>query len=277
MTTMTKHGQHLTEEQLVAHYYADDAARERAAAEQHIAGCAECAGRLAGLRAFLCAVEAPEAPERAESYGADVWGRLRAHLPEKPEKESRGWFGIGAQRWALGGALATVIVAAFFLGRWIQPKPQPPTAANAAAAREQVRERILLVALSDHMDRSQMVLVELANASATGGKVDISAEQSRAEDLVDASRLYRQTAAREGDLATANVLDELERTLLDIAHGPSQLDDAALKQIQQRIEAQGLIFKVRVIGSKVKSEQRSQSRSGMKDESNQQSRPRKQT
>src|SRR5205085_8970160 len=124
-----------------------------------------------------------------------------------------------------------------------------------------------------HLGRSQMVLVELANASSSGGPVDISAEQSRAEDLVDASRLYRQTAAKEGDLATANVLDELERTLLDIANGPSQLDGAALKRVQQRIEAQGLIFKVRVIGSKVKREQRPRQRSGMKDESNQQSRP----
>ena len=275
---MNMKNEHLTEEQLVAHHYGDDGPRERAWSQQHIAGCAECAGRLAGLRAFLGAVVAPEAPERGESYGADVWGRLRAHLPEKLQKESR-WFGIGAQRWALGGALAAVIVAAFFLGRWVQPKP-PTTATTTVthpATQEKVRERILLVALSDHMERSQMVLVELANASATGGPVDISAEQGRAEDLVDASRLYRQTAAKEGDLATANVLDELERTLLDIAHGPSQLDDAALKRVQQRIEAQGLIFKVRVMGSKVKREQRPQERPGMKDESNQQSRPRKQT
>src|SRR5438105_15629190 len=101
---MTTKKRHLTEEQLVAHYYHDDDARERFAAEQHVADCAECAQRLAGLRAFLGAVEAPEVPERGETYGADVWGRLRAHLPAKPARESKGWFGIAPQRWALGGA-----------------------------------------------------------------------------------------------------------------------------------------------------------------------------
>src|SRR5438067_7691663 len=97
-----------------------------------------------------------------------------------------------------------------------------------------------------------MGLIELANAPTTRGPVDISAEQRSAEDLVDASRLYRQTAAEAGDIATANVLDELERTLLDIAHGPSKLGEAELKQMQRRIEAQGLIFKVRVVGSRAR-------------------------
>src|SRR5205823_944271 len=101
-------------------------------------------------------------------------------------------------------------------------------------------------------------------------------EQHSAEDLVDASRLYRQTAAEAGDIATANVLDELERTLLDIAHGPSKLGETELKQMQQRIEAQGLIFKVRVVGSRARHAQRAQTGTGMRNESKQQSGPRKQ-
>jgi len=75
------------------------------------------------------------------------------------------------------------------------------------------------------------------------------------------------------DLGT--LLDELERTLLDIAHSPSQLEGPELKRIQQRIEARGLIFKVRVVESKVRREQLPHRDQGMKNESKQ-AEPRKQ-
>jgi hypothetical protein len=44
-------------------------------------------------------------------------------------------------------------------------------------------------------------------------------------------------------------LDELERTLLEIVHSPAQLSAAELERIRQRIEARGILFKIRVIGS----------------------------
>jgi len=267
-----KNDMHLTEEQLVAHHYGDDSGRERATAEKHLAACAECAARLGELRAFLSAVIAPEAPERAQAYGSEVWDRIRAHLPEQPEP--RPWFGLLPQRWAAAGAVAALLVAAFLVGRFVRG-PEAPTPTATQGAPVAVRERVLLVALSDHLEKSQMVLVELANAPTQAGPVDISAEQQRAEQLVDSSRLYRQTAHAVGDTATESLLEELERTLLDIAHSPSQLQGPELKRIQQRIEARGLLFKVRVIGSKVRRELPRKG-SGMKDGTTPQSQPRKQ-
>jgi anti-sigma factor RsiW len=261
--------EHLSEERLIAHHYGDEDARSRAQAEQHLAACPACAAQLTEISALLGVVVAPEPPARDDAYGTEVWNRIRAHLPEQPE--GRSWFGW-PQRWAAAAAVAALIVAAFLVGRYAQPPSNQPVAQQSSG---QIRERVLLVALGDHLDRSQMVLVEIANAPTNGGPVDISAEQQRAEDLVDASRLYRQTAQSVGDNATAKVLDELERTLLDIAHSPSQLDQADLKRIQERIESQGLIFKVRVIGAKVKQEQRPH-HPGMKDESDPQSQSRKQ-
>ena len=115
----------------------------------------------------------------------------------------------------------------------------------------QARERILLVAVSDHLDRSQMLLIELEHAGGKG-PVDIASEKKRAEDLVASNRLYRQTAAHAGDTGLENVLEELERTLLQIAHSPSELTPAELDGIQQQIETQGILFKVRVIRSQVR-------------------------
>src|SRR5437660_203031 len=72
------------------------------------------------------------------------------------------------------------------------------------------------------------------------------------------SRLLQfPTATRTGDSTLVNVLDELERVLVEIAHSPAQLSSAQLNEIQQRIEARGILFKVRVIGSQVREREKS--------------------
>ena len=86
--------------------------------------------------------------------------------------------------------------------------------------------------------------------NAPGG--DISAEQRWAEDLVAASRLYRQDAVAAGEHAVASVLDELERSLLEIVHSPSRATAASLDQIRRRIDAAALLFKVRVLGDELR-------------------------
>ena len=96
-----------------------------------------------------------------------------------------------------------------------------------------------------------MVLVELANTR-PDGRVNIASERSRAEELVNANRLYRQTAENVGDRAVASVLEDLERVLQEIAHSPSDLSSAELAALQKRIESKGILFKVRIIGSQVR-------------------------
>jgi hypothetical protein len=123
-----------------------------------------------------------------------------------------------------------------------------------AANDAQAHERVLLVAVGDYLERSQMVLIELANA-APRGSLDISAEQERAGDLVTESRLYRQTAARTGDTAVASVLEDLDRVLLDIANGPSKVTPGELEKLRQRLESEGILFKIRVLGSNVRNQE----------------------
>src|SRR5262249_16567343 len=121
-------------------------------------------------------------------------------------------------------------------------------------------ERVLLVAVGDYLDRSQMVLVELANTNARGA-LDISSEQERAQDLVSEARLYRQTAAATGNASVTRILDELERVLVDIGHGPAQLSPAELDKLRKRLEAEGILFKIRVVNSNVRNREASDSAS----------------
>jgi hypothetical protein len=237
---------HLTEEQLVWFYYGEEDGR--AAAEQHFAECAQCRASFAELeRSLNLITEALPAAERDENYGASVWARL----PLERRRASGGfWAGLFMpRRWALAGAMAVLVVAAFVAGRfWPYSQPQTQIAQPVPA---QVRERVLLVAVGDHLDRSQMVLLEIVN-SKPDAEVDISAEQQSAQELVSANRLYRQTAARAGDAGVARVLDELERVLLEIANGPSRLSPDEFEELRKRVEAQGILFKVRVIDSRIK-------------------------
>jgi len=247
---------HLTEEELVQHYYKDE--DDAAASDTHLRECSTCREEFEKLSTTLDAMSAFEVPERDEKYGEEVWNRIRAHLPEQ---EPRRWFAWPqTRRWVAAGVMAGLLIAAFLLGR--VSKPTSLTGPTDIAQKDAGREKkVLLVALGDHLDRSQMILVELTHASHTDD-LDISSEQERAEELLAANRLYRQAAVRSGDADVAAVLDELERVLTEVAHEPSKLDGAELQAMQQRIEAKGILFKVRVIGSKVRGDEQRPEKQG---------------
>jgi hypothetical protein len=85
--------------------------------------------------------------------------------------------------------------------------------------------------------------------------LDISFEQERATNLLGENRLYRQSAAGAGDAMVAGVLDELERVLLEIEHAPSKISPAELDELRLRLRAEGILFKLRVLGSNVRSQE----------------------
>jgi hypothetical protein len=273
---------HLTEEQLVLYHYGDAERDDAGRIEEHLHACAACQADLDGIRRALTAVDALYVPDRGDGYGADVWARLQPSLGQAtgPWWERVAVF-FAPRRLALAGAVAALIVAAFVAGRVVpsthtaapsattaaaasgSPTASPSPAAatpgttspaapqQATADRELVRERILLVAVGDHLERSQIALVELVN-SHSGPTVDISGERNLARDLVTENRLYRQAALTTGEPGVASVLDDLERVLVEIANSPSTMTGEEFNQVRKRIEQQGIIFKVRVFGDSVR-------------------------
>jgi hypothetical protein len=195
-------------------------------------------------------LEAMPVPERGPEYGQQVWERIEHRLPVNglPVRAPRVWF---PWRWAAAAGFAMLLIAAFLAGRFFPWTPQPQATASNEFASAQVRERVLRAAVGDYLERSQVVLVELANASPKDA-LDITAEQERAADLVTENRLYRQTADRTGDAAVAGLLEELERALLEITHAPSRISPEELETLRQRLEAEGILFKIRVLGTNVR-------------------------
>lgn len=237
---------HATEEDLILRYYAE--AEAPAGLTAHLAECDACREAEEALRLTLTAADGLRVPERGERYGAEVWARLAPRLQEDDRRARPLRF--PARRGFLAFlATAAALFVAFQAGRhWPQEAPVPSPSPRTASA--PVRERVLLVAVGDHLRRSQMVLVELVNAT-EAGPLNVSAEQEQARNLVADSRLYRRTASSAGETGVASVLDDLERVLVEIANGPSTLSSRELQDLRKRIESKGILFKVKVLGSQV--------------------------
>jgi hypothetical protein len=255
---------HLTDDDLVLHYYGELSASEERSAAAHLASCAACRGELTRLQRVLGAIDehALAPADLPDGFERTVWARLEPNL----QRDRRGWWAwlvLSPAPMALAAAVIVLVGAAFFAGRMFPPASTPGDVATASRTPEQVRERILLIDLGEHLDRSQMVLVELVSAEGEGD-VDISGERARAEELVAANRLYRQTAMETGDTAVREFLDELERVLVDVAASPEHVSSKDLDEVQRRIESRNLLFKVRVVSSEVRERQKETLRKGQR-------------
>jgi hypothetical protein len=226
--------EHVTEEQLILHYYGEP---DGCDVDGHLAMCPGCRSQYTRLQQVLNVVDIP-VPERDSEYEERVWDRLS---PKLGVRRRLAWW--APRKWAAITAMAALVVVAFVAGRY-----SPPVQTTTTASQPAVRERVLVVAVGDHLERSQMVLVELKNLP-DGKKVDITDEQEFAAGLLSANRLYRQTARTTGDEGLASILEDLERVLLEVVHSPSTISSAELEEIRHRIESQGLLFKMRVVGS----------------------------
>lgn len=233
---------HPKEDDLILLYYGEGGVP--LAVEAHLAACPACAEAFAALRADLSSIPEDPVPARGEDYGPRVWRTLQARLGSRPAARR-----APAVRWWAPAALAASLVAAFLAGRHFPPRSSP------APIPEQARDRIFVVMVGDHLERSEMVLLEVANAEGND-PVDVRSAQESAENLVAANRLFRLSAGRAGEPGVATVLDELERVLLEVAHGPSQLGPEERAQLRRRIESGDLLFRVRVLESTMRSKEK---------------------
>lgn len=237
---------HLTEEDFILHYYGET--EDSGPVEQHLAACTECRAAYGSLERLLNVMDGVPAPERAAGYEAEVWRRLRAAGLRTPIWRRP------LVRWpAVALAAASVLVAVVLIRR---PAPQPVVSraqTQQHLATVAFQRQILDLAVGDYLDRSEIVLTELANAS-TAHTLDISVDQELAIDLLAECRLYHQTAVRAGDAAVAGVLDELERLLLEIAHAPSRLAPSQVEELQQRLRSERVLFRIRDLRSAVRNQ-----------------------
>lgn len=236
--------EHPTEETLVLLHYGEAGDPEAVA---HLVTCEECQAEAARLASVLSMVEVP-VPEPDAGFELRTWDRLAWRLRGARRNERRfPWIAAAAALFVI--ALAT----ALWIGR---PGPAPDTsriAATAPPAVEPRGDRVLLLVVSHHLDRTERVLLELARTPASG---DLSTGRMSAGDLAAANRLYR-LAASDRDPRLAALLEELEPILVELSNAGDDLTAEDLQSLQKRIEDRGLIFKLRVSGARVRGQKAS--------------------
>ena len=242
---------HLTEEQLIEYGYGEG---DKVLIEEHFAVCNECNKSYAALQADLNEIGLPTPPQRDQSYGQNIWERLQHQLPIY-EKPHRNWLGRGLWRCLSYAAAAALLLTSAFVGGRLWERNQAHTAATnqAAPAPPPVPhspQRVVVVVLSDHLDRSERLLVELKHVDADSTEM-VSPLRDEARSLLDANRICRQKAKQDEDPALTGALDHLDRLLTELANQPGGLNKATITRLQDEINKDGLLFEVRVLRSRI--------------------------
>lgn len=232
---------HLTEEQLVEHYFSEGV--NRVVVETHLRICGRCEQAYEEISNVL-GVSAPEPPAHEPGYGNRLWQSIQAPLRPYPAKPKRSFFSW--PRLVLATACLLGLAAAFFGGAlWQRFRIHPSVATNSS----QAKERVVLFILDDHLDRSERLLVQLSHAGGENGEPDNSL-QAEARQLLPDNRLYRQAISASHDPIMAAALDHLERVLLEVANSPNKLNSADIERIEQEMNTDSLLFQIRVLRAK---------------------------
>ncbi len=243
---------------------------DAAVVERHLEACRQCRDEYAALERVLGLVETglvtSHVPEPAASYERQVWMNVERRIAEDANRpwwmfwRAEGFvFGVGGHglvpQLALAATIALLLAGSFAIDQAVRPKSpvvpvgtSPSRVAAAPEAAGNARGRVLYAAVGEHLQRSELMLVEFNNVDADG-QIDLTPQQEWAEDLVSENRLYRQSAAEAGEAQMVSMLDDLERVLLEVAHAPERADGEELQRLRTRLDTQDLLFKVRVAGA----------------------------
>lgn len=244
---MTTHErEHPTEDELVLLFYGDTSADDERRLAAHIETCADCQPVWREIKGSLAAVDAAGIPEPPADFERVMWAKVQREIGDL-QPATQWW---SPRFWVPAVSLA-VVVLAVTIGPavWNASRTvDTTTGVGATGATATQPERALLVAMDEHLERSELLLVELMNA-------DEGVEPSAADDLLLSSRLYRQTAAHTGHVELASMLEDLERVLVEIARGPKEMKKDDLDALRTRITDEDLLFKVRVVTDEVRKRQ----------------------
>jgi len=254
---------HISDEDLLLDYYDEATPEQHAEMRAHVETCAECQALDRELRAVLALVDSEPVPDAPPGFEREMWARLEplvsgfsrtneVRLKADTTRADTTW-SFELPRWALAASVAALAVGSFALGR-VWDTPTTPARVSTADARE-LGERMLRSEVEEHLERSQRVFVELVNAD-DSAPVLLASDRERAADLVAAGRLYRRSAEEMGDADTRDLLEDVERVLVEIANGPEVESSNDLSEVRARITDQDLIFRLRVMTAGMQARER---------------------
>ncbi|MDA8017649.1 MAG: hypothetical protein MPN21_09400 [Thermoanaerobaculia bacterium] len=249
--------------ELVSHLYGD--ADDPEAVEAALERSDELRRAFEEFHRTLELVDSEPVPTRPSDYGLNLWQEIESRLddaerpapiltfPGSKRSERIRWFGLAA-------AAVVLLGVGFWLGRLqtVPPVEVPQLVENQggelSALSSRARELLLVAELSDHLGRSERLLMELAN-DIDRNPTEAELERVWATELLVSNRLCRRAAESAGQTRIARLLTELEPLLLELAHADSGLStdqtNAERIELRRRVDERGLLLKVRVTGRRL--------------------------
>ena len=228
---------HLTEEQLIEHYLGEGG--NRVVVETHLRICSRCEQAYEEICNAM-GVRAPEPPPREPDTASESGSQFEGSCCRSRQSRRAATFSWPSLCWPV---LACSDLPQRLSGDRYGKDAQASIAATNPA---QQKERVVLVILGDHLDRSERLLVQLNHAGADQGDLD-SSLQAEARQLLPDNRLYRQAVSAEGDPMVTAALEHLERVLLELANSPERLNSSSIARIEREMNTDSLLFQIRVL------------------------------
>ena len=257
---------HVTDEDLLLDYYGEGSPDARAAMRPHLEACDRCRALDRELRGVLALVNTEPVPEAPEGFEREMWARLEPQIARnvgaafrRPDvgagfsRPFQGGWRFELPRWAFAVGTAALAIGAFSLGRVWDTAPAPST--DSVAAVTDISGRLLRSEVEEYLERSQRVLVSLVNSD-DSAPVMLASDRERAADLVADGRLYRRSIGETGDADTRDLLEDVERVLVEIANGREAETSNVLSGVRARISNQDLIFRLRATTAEMRERER---------------------
>lgn len=186
--------------------------------------------------AFARVLDRLEVPEPGPEFETRMQARLADRIREYESRRGwRRWFGP-APLTAIA-SVAAVLLVGFLVGWRLGRESGAP----------EVRDRIIFVAVGDHLERSERLLFEIVNPpeDAVGS---VPASRERVGALVTENRILRASLGDDaGRTSLSELLEDLETVLVEIANGPDEPSPADWARVKRRIEKRGLLLRLHVL------------------------------
>jgi hypothetical protein len=245
--------ENISEEDLTMLYYGEHTDPDLAA---RVAESDELSARFKALGDELELVEAYQPPERGADYGAAVWQRISPQLEDTSSQHARKlnhwWSRFSQPRFSLAGALSLALVAtiAFNLGRnETESGPIVPDLALQAQLATIDSGKLLSSSVAAHLESLNVVLTEFVNTDKSAAN-----QTDWAMDMLVANRLYRQSAANDGNRRLAAFLAGLEPLLIELAYEAQNTSETTRERMQAEVR-DDLLFRIRVMNGQLKKPQ----------------------
>jgi hypothetical protein len=236
---------HPTDDDLIFHFYGEHPPADRERIDAHLGACDDCRRTWEEIGRTLQIAAGAEVPEPAPGFERIMWARVQAALP--PPRSRFSWRAFVPVASAAALVLALVAGVRFWSAR-VEPQNTAPAPETDLAEIQHTRERALFAALDGHFAQTEVFLTELMNTPVKA-KAGFGDARSTAGDLVASGRLYRATAEQTGHRALAAMLQDLEPVLVEVARSPERVDAATVRSLRERIDDEGLLFKVRAVNA----------------------------